>query len=226
MSGSDLGRVEALTFDCYGTLIDWDGGAASAFAELESLRGADLEAIVRDRELAEREIEAGAYRPYSEVLAESLRRAGERHGYAVSDADCVRFARSITRWPPFEESRAMLERLAARYRLVILSNIENALLAESVALLGAEFEHLVTAEDVRSYKPRAAHFEEGLRRLDLGTSAVLHVAASPYHDVAPARALGWRVAWINRTGSALPAGIPEPSLELPDLTALVARLGA
>ena len=184
---------------------------------------------MRRRELAEREVEAGPYRPYREVLAESLRRAAGEVGWELDAAELEGFAQSVGGWPAFEETQGALARLGTRYRLAILSNVETAVLRESVCGLGVEFDALVTAEEVRSYKPGRAHFEEGLRRLGLAKTQVLHVAQSHYHDVGPALEMGWRVAWVDRLGEAPCAaerGWSEPDLVVEDLRALLRALGA
>lgn len=221
---SDFDGIEALTFDCYGTLIDWDRGIRGALSEIPQLEGLDLETFVRQRELDEREVEAGAYLPYDEVLAQSVDRTARANGVHVPADALRRFAGSVATWPPFDETRDVLDRLASRFRLAILSNVDTAVLARSIEQLGAPFAAAVTSEEVRSYKPREAHFEEALRRLDLDANAILHVAQSHYHDVVPARRLGWRVAWINRLGESCGAEA-QPTLECSDLDELARALG-
>jgi 2-haloalkanoic acid dehalogenase type II len=224
MSAVDPAQLAALTFDCYGTLIDWLGGVRSACSSIATLAGCDLERLLADREQTEADIEAGEFQTYDLVLAASLQRAAERQGCAVSEEDAAAFADSVGRWTPFPDSREMLHRLAARYQLAILSNIQPDVLARSVDLLGTPFEVTVTAGELGSYKPARAHFDEGLRRLGLPKERVLHCANSLFHDVQPALAMGWNVAWVNRDGKALPAGV-EPNWVVPDLTALVLALG-
>ena len=226
MIPAELRDVRALTFDCYGTLIDWDGGIAGAIRELPSLQAVDVDALVRRRGEIEKQVQRGPYVPYGEVLRRTLHEAAAEVGVACPAAELDAFAASMARWPPFEDSREALKRLAERYSLVILSNVERHVLEASVALLDAPFEHLVTAEDVRSYKPRAAHFEEGLRRLDLSRDEVLHVACSLYHDVEPAREHGWKTLWVNRTQEPVPASLEEPpaSAVLPTMAAAATSL--
>jgi 2-haloalkanoic acid dehalogenase type II len=215
-SASDL---DALTFDCYGTLVDWLGGVRAALGRLPSLAGADLDRLVRDRDAIDRELVLGPYRPYGEILRESLRRAAALQERELEPGESDAFAASMPRWPPFEETPGVLRRLARRYRLAILSNVETATLRASARALGAPFELCVTAEELRSYKPARAHFDEALRRLALPKERVLHVACSLFHDVQPAQELGWRAAWINREGEPLP---PELECEfiVPDLASL------
>ena len=197
-------RMRALTFDCYGTLIDWDRGIRTALAGLPSLAGCDLEQLVREREQAELPLLAGPFRLYGEILAESLAVAAAAQGRALGAAEVERFAASMARWPAFPDSAAALLRLSRRFPLAILSNVESQTLHASVELLGAPFAALVTAEELHSYKPAPAHFAEALRRLGLPHDALLHVAGSLYHDIRPARAFGLEVAWIDRRGEGVP----------------------
>ena len=216
-------EFDALTFDCYGTLIDWRRGVSDATARILGLAGCDLERLVRDRERVEREIEAGPYVPYGEILAESLRRSAAEQGRVVSEEDAVGFSRSMAHWRPFEDSGPALRRLGAHHRLAILSNVETQVLRESVARLGVEFELLITAQDLRSYKPARAHFDAAIDRLRLPKERILHVAASVFHDIRPASALGWTAAWVNREKETRPVGV-APRFETTDLESLADRL--
>jgi len=220
-----LRRVNALTFDCYGTIIDWDGGIRRACASLEELAGLDLDQLLADREELEAEIEAGPFRLYGAVLAESLLRATELQDRTISAETAHALAFGMSRWRPFPDSAEALRRLVTRYRLGIVSNVENSVLAESVAPLGVSFETFVTAEDVESYKPARAHFDEVLRRFGLDKEDVLHVAGSLFHDVRPVRKLGWDAVWINRRGEPVPDDL-DPALVFPNLATLAAALDA
>jgi 2-haloalkanoic acid dehalogenase type II len=220
----DPGGIYALTFDCYGTLIDWQGGVTAACARTPILQGCDLAQLVRDRELVEREIQSGPYRRYDEVLEESLVLAALKQGRGVSAAEARAFVETMPAWPPFEESRAVLKRLAARYQLAILSNVETRVLEASVRALGAPIEDLITAEMLSSYKPKHAHFHAALARLGLEKERILHVACSLYHDVRPALELGWFTAWVNREREPLPPDL-RPAWVVPDLSTLARELG-
>jgi 2-haloacid dehalogenase len=215
----------ALTFDCYGTLVDWDRGIGDALRALASLSGADLERLTRDREREELALLAGPFQLYGAILAESLRRAAAQQGCEVSGDEARRFAATMGDWPPFSDTVRALERLRKRFALAILSNVETATLRRSVSRLGVGFDALVTAEELRSYKPARAHFDEALRRLALPQDDVLHVAGSLAHDVLPARALGWDVVWIDRRGEPRPPGVPAERC-LRSLDELVAALRA
>jgi len=220
----DPRSIYALTFDCYGTLIDWKSGVRSACTRIVSLSGCDAERLIRDRELVEREIQLGEYMPYSRVLAASLVRAARMQDRDVSADEARAFAATMPDWPPFPESASALRRLASRYQLAILSNVEADVLKASVRALAAPFEDSITAEMLASYKPRRAHFDAALERLGLERSRILHVACSLYHDIEPASRLGWFTAWVNREHDALPAGL-APSWIVPDLASLADALG-
>ena len=216
--------IELLTFDCYGTLIDWLGGIHAAVRRVPSLAGCDFERLVRDRDELDHAQVLGAYAPYGEKLAASLREAAARQQREIPEREMRAFVASMATWPPFDESASCLRRLAARHRLAILSNVETRVLEASLALLEAPIEFSVTAEQVRSYKPARAHFDEALRRARVERERVLHVACSAFHDVRPALALGWRVAWSNREHEPAQADL-TPDLELPTLAALCEALG-
>lgn len=220
----DPASIYSLTFDCYGTLIDWRAGIESALREIPSLARSDLDRLVHDREFIERELQCGPYRPYGEVLAASLVSAAREQSVALAPDDARTFAASMSTWPPFAESRDALNRLATRYQLAILSNVETRVLEASVRLIDAPIEERITAEQLSSYKPAPAHFETATQRLGLERRRILHVAASLYHDIRPASALGFPVAWVNRDGEELPADL-RPDWIVPDLTTLARELG-
>lgn len=205
-------------------MIDWQSGVRSAASKISALEGCDLTRLVRDRESFERELQRAEYRPYGEILSDSLISAAREQGREVPAAQARQFAVGMSEWPPFRESRTVLNRLAERYQLAILSNVETRVLEDSLRVLEAPFEDWISAEDVGAYKPAPAHFETALVRLGIEKDRVLHVACSLYHDVRPALALGWPVAWVNREKEKLPADL-EPSLVVPDLSTLARELG-
>jgi 2-haloacid dehalogenase len=216
--------IYALTFDCYGTLIDWRRGVERAVREIASLERCDIPTLVDARERMEREIQRGPYQRYDEVLASSLASAAQEQGAPLSADDARRFAASMSTWPPFEETSAAANRLATRFQLAILSNVETRVLEASVRLIDAPFEALITAEQLASYKPAGAHFEAAIEQLGLEPEQILHVAASLYHDVRPASERGFRVAWVNREGATPPADVAI-DWTVPDLTTLAIELG-
>jgi 2-haloacid dehalogenase len=223
----DLDRFEALTFDCYGTLVDWEAGIVTAARRLlgEGAVGVDDETLLRDFGRFEPAAQAGPFRSYRDVLREVAGAYGRARGVAVSDTAADLFSSSVPDWPIFDDSTAALRRLGRRFRLGIVSNVDDDLFAGSAERLGVDFDEVVTAQQVRSYKPARAHFDEMLRRLDLPRERVLHVAQSLYHDVAPARALGFTCVWVDRRsgrsgGGATPPSDAKPDFVVPDLATL------
>ncbi len=204
--------VEALTFDCYGTIVDWDGGILRALGDLPSLAGCDLARLVVDREEAEKQALAGPFRLYRDVLAESLREAAHAQECAPTAAEVGAFVESMGRWRLFPDSFGALQRLHGRFRLAILSNVETRVLRRSLSSLedhGIHFEALVTAEEVRSYKPARVHFDVAHERLELPRSAIRHVAGSLFHDVRPALEYGWHPIFVDRRGEGRPEDLPD-----------------
>ena len=211
---------DVITFDCYGTLIDWDTGLNAAFAAAAAADSFPVApgAAVAAYAAREPDVEAEVYRSYRAVLAETAVRAAASLGWEMSEERAQFLPGSVAAWPPFPDANAALERLAAAgYTLGILSNVDDVLLAGTLRHLTVPFDILVTAEHVRSYKPARGHFDAA-RRL-VGDRRWLHAAQSYFHDVVPARALGIPVAWINRRGEA-PAGDARPDWEFRTLTEL------
>jgi len=192
-------RYDALTFDCYGTLIDWERGLGDAF---EAAARADGVALDRQAALAayheiEPRVQAERYRRYHDVLALTARRVAERLGWALAPGREQFLPESLPSWPPFADTNAALRRLAeAGHRLAILSNVDDDLLAGTRRHFAVDFEFVITAEQVGAYKPAPAHFETARKRL--GGVSWLHCAQSYFHDIVPARRLGIASAWINR----------------------------
>lgn len=200
---------DIVTFDCYGTLIDWETGISRAFAEAAAADGRRLDPAAVLEAYAEEEpvVEAESYRRYGDVLTETARRVAARLGWPLSGERARFLAESLPGWPPFPDTNPALERLAAAgYRLGILSNVDDDLLEATRRhfTVGFDTRLIVTAQQVGSYKPAAGHFETARQRI--GGSRWLHAAQSYFHDVVPARALGIPVAWINRKGEAAADG--------------------
>ena len=190
---------DIITFDCYGTLIDWEAGISSAFARAAAAEARQLDRTQMLKAYAEIEpgVEAAPYRRYRDVLTETAQRVAERLGWPLSRERAHFLAESLPGWPAFADTNPALERLvAAGYSLGILSNIDDDLLAGTRRHFTVAFDLIVTAQQVGSYKPAHGHFTEARQRL--GDKRWLHAAQSYFHDVVPARALGIPVAWINR----------------------------
>jgi 2-haloalkanoic acid dehalogenase type II len=214
-------NVRVLTFDCYGTLIDWETGIWRAFQRAAAGDGVALERqeVIEAYHAVEAMIEKGPFRPYREILAETARRVAAECGWTISAEKAAFLPRSLPDWPPFPDTVPALERLAERFRLGILSNVDEDLLETTRGALNTEFNFWVTADRVESYKPDLAHFEAA--RPYVGDPAGwLHVAQSLYHDVAPANVLGVPVVWVNRKGESQPPEGPLADRVVPDLIAL------
>jgi 2-haloacid dehalogenase len=193
------GEFDVLTFDCYGTLIDWEAGiAAAARMQLgDAVAGASDEQIVSAFADVEHEAEV-PYKSYREVLALSLRGIGERLGVPVNDAQARGFGSSVGQWPAFPDSAAALVRLQERFRLAVITNCDDDLFAQSERRLGVQFDYVITAQQAGSYKPDHANFELAFERIDEPRERILHVAQSLFHDHVPAQALGMTSVWIDR----------------------------
>ncbi len=204
------------TFDCYGTLIDWNGGIRRELARLFGEQRAD-ELLHRYHEL-EPQVEAETPgMPYREVLATVLARLGD-----VPAGEDDALGRSLPSWEAFPEVPAALFEARARgWKLAILSNTDPDFIAASKARLGVPFDETVVASEIGSYKPAHRHWEEFFARTGAPRDVHVHVAASRFHDIAPARELGLRSVWINRLGE---SPEPPPDCELPDLTGLADTL--
>ena len=214
----DLSQFQWLSFDCYGTLINWEAGILGYIRRV--LKGKEC-TVSDDRilnlysEFEPRRQEL-PYRTYREVLAEVMRDFASEFRVEVSDDEARGLADSIRDWGPFPDTVDALRRLRSRYKLAVLSNIDDDLFALTAPKLGIELDALVTAQQVRSYKPSRRNFESLLKRLQMDKNKPLHVAESLYHDVAPARSLGIRTVWVNRR-QGRPAAATKLIAELPDV---------
>jgi 2-haloalkanoic acid dehalogenase type II len=211
---------DVITFDCYGTLIDWERGFTDAFVR-EGLTD-ERERVIDLYHAVEPEIESETWMPYREVLREVALRVSANLGRAIDPARASFLPDSLPSWPVFPDTNAALERLAgAGIRLGILSNVDDDLFARTAEQFAVKFDLVITAAQVRSYKPAHAHFIEARRRI--GDARWLHAAQSHFHDVVPARALGIEVAWVNRKHEQ-PARAILPDHEVPDMAELAALL--
>ena len=239
MDGLNLADYRALSFDCYGTMIDWEAGIAAVLRPWAREVKLDLDdeqllAAYGDNEAAVEQALPTAR--YPEVLAMAFRRTGEALGRAVDDAWAGRLGGSVPDWPAFPDSAGALASLATHYQLIVVSNVHRDGFAASNRRLRGRFAAIITAEDVHAYKPADNHFRALLRALDelgIARGELLHVAQSLFHDHVPARKAGLASVWINRRHDRPGWGAtPEPSeawsydLELRSLAELAAAADA
>ena len=204
-------RPSIATFDCYGTLIDWEGGFGAFLYQL-ALRNGDTE-LVPGRELRQRfeaiqfELIQGEYRPYREILAETLERFCAERGWPHSEDDAEAVVRSMRSWQPFPDTRPALRRTrAAGVRLMIVSNTDRDIIEHSLRHIEVPFDIVQVAEDVRAYKPADEVFTAALERIGEPPERVLHVAFGFKYDIGPATRAGMQTAWINRHQEPPPGG--------------------
>jgi 2-haloacid dehalogenase len=228
----DFQQVEVLSFDCYGTLIDWESGLLAAIKPILS----DYQIETSDREIlelfAQQEsiYESGDYLNYREVLRRVMQVFGETLDFEPTESELDALANSIKDWQPFPDTLVALQALKKRYKLSIISNIDDDLFADTAQKLQVEFDWIVTAEQVKSYKPSLQNFAFAIERMGIAPEKFLHVAQSVYHDVIPAKSIGLTTVWVNRRkgkegfGATSPASA-TPDLEVPDLKSLVALMG-
>jgi 2-haloacid dehalogenase len=227
-------RFQVLTFDCYGTLIDWESGILAALKPLLSTHSHNLddEQILQLFAEFEAEIQKGEYLKYKEVLTKVVQKFGEYFGFSPATEELYSLADSIKNWPPFPDTVEALKALKKKYKLAIISNVDDNLFAFSAQNLEVEFDWIITAEQVKSYKPSLNNFRVAIERINLPLEQILHVACSIYHDIVPAQSLGISRVWVNRragkegVGANLPV-VAQPDLEVPDLhTLAVLSIGA
>jgi 2-haloacid dehalogenase len=220
-------HVSFVTFDVYGTLIDWETGIYDAFAAEAARDDFEIDRAVLMPLFHEisREIESGSYELYAEVLRRTAIEIAKRIGWALEPSRSGFLPDSVQRWTPFRETNAQLAKLAKKYRLGLLSNIDDKLLGQTRRHIPTDFDLVVTAQQVRSYKPEPAHFTECARRIG-GKRGWVHVSASYYHDVVPCIKQRVPVVWVNRTKETLEASQRKPTVEVPNLKEAAKLLGA
>jgi len=222
MTDLDYGAFDALTFDCYGTLIDWEAGILAALrSALPAGEGSTDDALLEEYANAETTLEAGGYRRYREILGQGLTAVARAHGAEPTQDDVARLGGSVVDWPAFPDSHDALARLETRFRLGVLTNCDDDLFAASNTRLGVDFDWIVTAQQVGSYKPDERNFQTLIARLaadGVAQPRILHVAQSLFHDHAPAQRLGFRSVWIDRRHDRSGAGATPPADARPDAT--------
>jgi 2-haloacid dehalogenase len=219
--------VRFVTFDCYGTLIDWETGVFDAFQKEADRDGFTIdrdELIPRFIEI-QREIQSGSYELYAEVLRRTAVRVAKELDWELEPSRSGFLPDSVPRWPPFRETNAQLERFGKKYEIGILSNIDDKLLGATRRHFRSDFDLVVTAQQVRSYKPDPAHFKECARRIG-GKKGWVHIGSGYETDVEPVIKMKVPVIWVNRHGRKLEGNQKKPSEEVKTFRDAAKLLGA
>jgi len=230
---SGVWQVEAISFDCYGTLVDWESGILGALTPVLAAHGVAPQAdrILERYAVHEAAAERGPYRSYRQVLREVVAGFGRDHGFSPTPEELECLASSLQGWRPFQDTPTALARLGKHVRLAVLSNVDDDLFQATSALLGVRLGCVVTAQQVGAYKPAARNFQTLQDRLGVSPERILHAAQSVYHDIVPASRAGFHTAWVNRHShrpgrGATPDADATPDLVVPDLGSLADLLGA
>ena len=227
----DFGRFEWVSFDCYGTLVDWETGISTAVAGALEAHGvhktrAEVLALFADAE--PRVQSSGEYLEYRRVLRGVMAMIGAETGVGLTESELGCLADTLPDWPVFPDVLDALRALKARYKLAIISNVDDDLFARTAQGLGVEFDAVVTSQQARSYKPDLSNFDLALERMGAGKERWLHVGESLYHDIGPANRLGVASVWVNRAdrGGGTRHTDAVPDLVVPDLAALAEMAAA
>jgi 2-haloacid dehalogenase len=229
----DFSSVRLLTFDCYGTLIDWETGILNSLRVLlPKLTDISDDQLLEMYGEIEARIEAGPYLSYRAVLSRCVEEMAGRLGRTLAPSDAQRFPESLKQWKPFADTVESLKTLATRYRLAVVSNVDDDLFAFTQKLLPVSFEFVVTAQQVRSYKPSLNNFGEAVKRaLQAGIKPdqMMHVAQSLHHDIGPANSIGLKNVWVNRRygkpgGGATLVSAANPMMEVHNLAELAQEM--
>lgn len=228
----DFSRFEILTFDCYGTLINWEAGILRCLHRILGAHGKDIDdaTILRLYGDFEARAEQGEYRRYREILQSVVRQFGEQLGFVPTVQEVRSLPESLQEWKPWPDTVQALRELQSRFRLAIISNVDDDLFAATRPQLGVEFDQIVTAQQAGAYKPSLKIFEVALSRVGVPAHRVLYVGQSVYHDVIPAQSLGLATAWVNRPSArpgvgAVKAVEGHPDLQVSSLAELAAACG-
>jgi 2-haloacid dehalogenase len=216
----DFTRFEILTFDCYGTLIDWEAGILSVLRRilLSHQKEIDDAALLKLYGDFEQRSEQGAFLRYREVLESVVRQFGADLGFTPTGEEVRSLPDSLSTWKPWPDTGTALRQLKSRFRLAILSNVDDDLFAQTRPQLEVEFDEVITAQQAQAYKPSLKLFELALSRIHAPAHRVLHVGQSIYHDVIPAQALGLATVWVNRPSARPGVGAVKAAQAKPDLT--------
>lgn len=215
----DFNRFKVLTFDCYGTLINWEAGILAALRPVLSRHSIDVDdrTVLETYAEIETKQEKGNYIRYEVLLRLLMAEMSFRLGFdaTLQELDCI--SASIKEWTPFPDTVEALEKLKGKFKLAVISNIDDRLFRRSAARLRVPLDWVVTAEQAKAYKPSPRTFEYAIERIGLPKTEILHVAQSLYHDIAPARALGLATVWVNRRQGQEGSGANPPSDATPDV---------
>jgi 2-haloacid dehalogenase len=217
----DFSRFEILTFDCYGTLINWEEGILGCLHRIlaahHTNKDTDDATILKLYGDFEASAEAGAYRPYREVLQSVVRQFGEQLGFTPTDEEIRSLPESLRDWKPWPDTVAALHKLHSRFRLAVISNVDDDLFVTTQPQLGVKFDRVITAQQAGAYKPSLKIFELALSRIGIPAKRILHVGQSIYHDVIPAQSLGLATVWVNRPSPRAGVGAVKSAKGRPDL---------
>jgi 2-haloacid dehalogenase len=215
----DFSRFSIITFDCYGTLIDWETGILDAIRPILSAHNAHLSDvdILRMYGEIEAEEESGEYQAYRGILQSVVRGFGTRLGFVSSEQEQQSLPNSLANWKPFSDTAAALRLLKQKFKLGILSNIDDDLFSATAPQLEVEFDYVVTASQARAYKPSADIFRLAQKKIGLATQEWLHAGQSIYHDGIPAQSLGIATVWVNRPSPLPNSGAAKPAHGKPDI---------
>lgn len=224
----DFGRFEWLSFDCYGTLVDWESGICTAVGEvLEShgMRRSSAEILALYADLEPRAQDSQAFLDYRSVLRNVMGMIAKELGFRCAGSEMDVLADSLPGWPVFGDVKDALDALKEHYRLAVISNVDDDLFGGTARALNVDFDVVVTAQQARSYKPSVNNFEVAAARMAVGYRAWLHVAESLFHDIRPANQLGISSVWVNRAGrgGATRRTDAVADLVVPDLATLAAK---
>jgi 2-haloacid dehalogenase len=215
----DFSRFEILTFDCYGTLINWEEGILRCLHRILAAHGKDVDdaTILRLYGDFEARAEQGEYRRYREVLQSVVQQFGEQLGFAPTEQDLRSLPESLPLWKPWPDTVSALRELQSRFRLAIVSNVDDDLFAATQPQLGVGFDQIITAQQAQAYKPSLKIFELAMSRVGVPANRILHVGQSLYHDVLPAQSLGLATVWVNRPSARKGVGAVKAAEAQPDL---------
>ncbi len=215
----DLSKFTVLSFDCYGTMIDWEAGIFSAMRPILAAHNKRVNDVTLLKMYSELELEAeqGKYISYREVLQSVVRGFGEKLGFDPSEAEMRSLPESLATWQPFPDTVAALRELKTRYQLAVISNIDDDLFADTAPKLGVKFNQVITAQQALCYKPCKRIFQIAQDKLGVAPGKWLHVGQSIYHDVIPAQAMGIAAVWVNRPSPREGAGATKAAAGKPDL---------